>query len=202
MRLALRLFVMFCAASISAAAHAFDREAALRDRVLGDPQAPISIVEYASFTCPFCAHFHTANFPEFRARYIDSGQVRLIFRDFPPDGLALRTAAIARCLPEARYFEFIGAAFATQGEWSRLPRMQAFDAVLALAMRFGIDRELAETCAADEALLDGILALRQEAEQNHGIDSTPSFVVDGNTYAGDMTVAEWAKVIEPLLANR
>ncbi|MSO70598.1 MAG: DsbA family protein [Alphaproteobacteria bacterium] len=202
MQLALRLIIALCAACLGAEAHAFDLDAALKDRALGDPQAPITIVEYASFTCPFCAHFHGANLPAFQARYIDSGQVRLIYRDFPPDGLALRTAAIARCLPEARYFDFVAAAFATQDEWSRLPRMQAFEAVLDLAMRHGIDQDLAETCAADEALLDGILALRQEAEQTYGIDSTPSFVLDGKTYAGDMSVAEWAKILDPLLAIR
>jgi protein-disulfide isomerase len=199
---ALRIILALTFAGFGAAAHALDRAAALADRALGDPAAAITIVEYASFTCPFCAHFHNANFPGFKARYIDSGQVRVIYRDFPPDGLALRTAAIARCLPESEYFDFIAAAFATQSQWVRLPRGQAFDAVLTVALRHRIELDHAETCASDDALLDGILALRQEAEQTYGIDSTPSFVVNGRVYAGDMSLADWAKIIDPLLAAR
>ena len=81
-------------------AAAADIDAALKDRVLGEDSAPVTVIEYASLTCPHCARFHATHLPEFKSRYLDTGKARLIFRDLPLDGLALKSAAVARCLPE------------------------------------------------------------------------------------------------------
>jgi protein-disulfide isomerase len=183
-------------------AAAVDIDTALKERVLGLDSAQVTVIEYASLTCPHCARFHSASLPEFKARYLDTGKARLVFRDLPLDGLALRSAALARCLPEAAYFEFIAAAFDTQASWVAKPRLQAFDAVLALAARHAPDTPALEACASDEVLLDGIVRMKQEGEQKYGVDSTPSFVINGRSYAGALSPAELARIIDPLLASR
>ena len=83
------------------------------DKVLGDADAPVTIVEYASFTCPHCANFHTETMPALKERYIDTGQVRFVFRDFPLNEPALRAGMMARCVPDAQYFNVVDVVFST-----------------------------------------------------------------------------------------
>ncbi len=149
--------------------------AMLQDRVLGNPDAPITIIEYASMTCPHCATFHTGVLPELKKRYVDTGQAKLIFRDFPFDAVALRASMLARCAPAERYYGMLDVLFRSQDTWSRAQDpLQSLSQTARLA---GINQQDFDACMANRELMDGIVNIRLRGEQQHKIDSTPSFVI-------------------------
>jgi protein-disulfide isomerase len=170
-----------------------------QEQILGDPQAPVTIIEYASLTCPHCAQFHTEVLPELKERYIVPGKVRLIYRDFPLDQRALTAAALAHCAGPDRYFSFLDVLFQTQASWA-----QADDHVAALkrlGKLGGLSEAQIDACLADEELTDGILRIRLEGQDQHQIASTPTLVIDGETYAGSRDVEELGAVIDPLIGG-
>ncbi len=170
------------------------RAAELAEQALGDPSAPVTIIEYASLTCPHCAVFHEETLPALEERYIDTGKARLVMRDFPLDQSALLAAALAHCAGPDRYFTFIDALFANQAQWARAADPKA--ALLQLAQLGGLPRDEAEACLADETLLDAILQERLDAQNEYGINSTPSFVIDGEKLEGSHDLEDFARVID------
>jgi len=178
---------------------AIDIDAALKERTLGDPAAPVTVIEYASLTCPHCAAFHRDTYKAFKERYIDSGKVRFIYRDYPLDGVAARAAMLARCTIEQRYFGIIEVLFKSQKNWAH-----AKDPVAELSKigrLAGIDQATFDACMASTELIDGILRVRQEANAA-GVQSTPTFSIDGKLYAGEHSLDELADIIEPLLKDK
>jgi protein-disulfide isomerase len=170
-----------------------------QDQILGDPQAPVTIIEYASLTCPHCAQFHTEVLPELKERYIAPGKVRVIYRDFPLDERALTAAALAHCAGPDRYFSFLDVLFQTQASWA-----QADDYVAALkrlGKLGGLSEEKMDACLADQELTDGILRTRLEGQNEHQISSTPTFIIDGQAYAGARDIEEFAALIDPLVGG-
>lgn len=170
--------------------------AEVRERILGDPAAPVTIIEYASLTCPHCAAFHRETLPVLKERYIDTGKARLVFRDFPLDRAALAAAALAHCAGDARYFKFLDAMFANQQSWAR-----ASDPVAALRQLTrlgGLSDAEAEACLADQGLQDAILQTRLDGEREFGVNSTPTILVNGEK-AADSSVEAIAALIDPLV---
>jgi protein-disulfide isomerase len=167
------------------------------DHVLGDPKAPITMIEYASFTCPHCAHFATQVLPEVKKKWIDSGKVKLIYRDFPLDQTALAAAALAHCAGPERYFSMIEVLFETQSNWARADDPIA--ALKQLGKLGGLSDESMNACFADEKLTNGILQGRLAGQNEYKIGSTPTFIIDGKAYPGSRDVDEFAKLIDPLL---
>jgi protein-disulfide isomerase len=170
-----------------------------QEQILGDPQAPVTIIEYASLTCPHCAQFHTEVLPELKERYIAPGKVRVIYRDFPLDQKALSAAALAHCAGPDRYFSFLDVLFQTQASWA-----QADDHIAALkrlGKLGGLSEEQMDDCLADEELADGILRTRLEGQNQHQIGSTPTLVIDGKTYAGSRDIEELETLIDPLIGG-
>jgi len=164
------------------------------DRVLGDPEAPVAVIEFASFTCPHCATFHNDVMPEVKKNLIDPGQVKLIFREFPLDGVALRAGMIARCLPRETYFPFIDILFAQQPQWTR-----AGDPVAALRQfgrLSGLTEEQMDACLADEALANQIIQMRTDAEATYKVGATPSFVIDDTLREGGLSYDALARFVE------
>jgi protein-disulfide isomerase len=152
------------------------------DHVLGKPDAPITIVEYASLTCPHCAEFDRDTLPKIKEKWIDTGKAKLIFRDFPLDGLALRAAMVARCAPPDRYFGYIDILFHSQNNWAR-----ANDPILALshiARLGGMSDQQFQACMSNEELQKSVAASRQTAEKDYGVESTPTFFVNGTMLPG------------------
>jgi len=195
-RIAFAVLLTVAAASPAAA---IDAEAALKQRSVGDPAAPVTMIEYASLTCPHCASFHNDTYKAFKERYIDTGKVRLIYRDFPLDGVALRAAMMARCTVEQRYFGLVQVLYKSQNNWAR-----AKDPVAELAKigrLAGIDQANFDACMASKELIDGILGVRQEAA-TAGVRSTPTFVIGGEVYPGSRSLEEFAEIIEPLLKDK
>ncbi len=166
------------------------------DRVMGNPDAKITIIEYASLTCPHCAAFHADTLPELKKEFIDTGRVKLIFREFPLDGLALRAAMMARCAPKERYDALLSALFKTQNQWAR-----AKDPVSALAnlgKLSGIDGATVDACLSDQALADQVIQVRLDGEKQFAIKSTPTFIVQDRKVEGAQGFGTFKKIIEEL----
>ena len=167
-----------------------------QDKALGDPNAPVTIIEYSSLTCPHCATFHTDVLPALRERYIATGQVRLVYRDFPLDQRAVQAAAIAHCAGPDRYFGFLDVMFSQQALWATAADLGPLRQIGRLG---GLSENQMDACLADEALIDGILQTRIDAQEQYDIGSTPTFIIDGEAYAGSRSVEEFSALIEPLL---
>jgi hypothetical protein len=166
------------------------------DHVLGSSTAPITIVEYASFTCPHCVHFITDVMPQVQERFIKPGIARYIFRDFPLDGLALRASMITHCAPRQGYYTLVSALFATQQQWVTAKEpLQALarSPVIKLA---GIDEEEFNVCMNDQILADRIITVRQEAVDRWKVDSTPTFLVNGEKFFKLQSIDDLASIIE------
>jgi protein-disulfide isomerase len=168
-----------------------------QERILGDPDAPVTIIEYASLTCPHCAQFHNEVLPALKERYIDPGKVRLIYRDFPLDQVALAAAALAHCAGPDRYFSMLDAMFETQSNWAR--ENDPIAALKRLGKLGGLTEERMQACLNDQQLTDGILQTRLEGQNQYDIGSTPTFVIDGKTYSGSRNVEEFGELLDPLL---
>ncbi|NBB83178.1 MAG: thioredoxin domain-containing protein [Alphaproteobacteria bacterium] len=167
------------------------------DKIKGSADAPVTVIEYASLTCGHCASFHTNTLPDFTAQYIDSGQVRMIWRQFPLNGLDLRAGMMARCAPENRFFGLLDVLFATQADW-----VSAEDPLAALARigrTAGLSQDQIDACFADEALADRIVQVRLDAEQKYDVAATPTFVVQGEVVPGNRPLSFFAEMIDPML---
>jgi protein-disulfide isomerase len=167
------------------------------EKVLGDPEAPVTIIEYSSLTCPHCAAFHADTLPAIKERFIDTGQAKIVYRDFPLDQNALNAAVIAHCAGPDRYFVFLEALFGSQERWAR--SSDPTESLIQLAGLGGLPREQAEACLADDAMLDAVLQTRLDGQEEYDISSTPSFVINGELVSGNRSVDEFATVIESAL---
>jgi protein-disulfide isomerase len=164
------------------------------DHILGSADAPITIIEYASLTCPHCADFHKETLPEVKANWVETGKARFVYRDFPLDGLALRAAMVANCLDGDRYFTFLDALFHGQALWARASDpVKALSQVAALA---GLNSERFDACVADENEANAILERRKHGETTYDIGSTPTFIVNGRKVEGALGYEAFNKVLE------
>jgi protein-disulfide isomerase len=166
------------------------------DVVLGSEKAPVTIIEYASMTCPHCAHFSTTTFPQLEKRYIDTGKVRFIFREFPLDPLAAAGFMLARCAGKNRFMPVVEALFAKQQDWMV---QKPIPPLMAIAKQFGFTEQSFDQCLANQQVLDSIQAVRDRAAEKLGVNSTPTFFVNGKKLTGDQSIEAMAKEIEPYL---
>ena len=165
------------------------------DHVLGKPDAPITIVEYASLTCPHCAEFNKEIMPELKAKYIETGKAKLIYRDFPLDQWALRASVLARCAPPDRYFGFIDVLFQNQVTWATAKDPMA--ALEKIAKLGGISSEKFNACMQDRALDDAVLAQAKRG-QDDGVQGTPTILVNGKKIDNPQSFADLDKILKPL----
>jgi protein-disulfide isomerase len=169
---------------------------ALPDMALGKADAPVTIVEYASMTCPHCAHFHETTLPELKTKYIDTGKVRLILREFPFDPRAEAGFMLARCSKD-NYFPMVDVLFKQQPNWVSVEDGKT--ALLQIARLAGFSQETFEACLTDQKLLDDVRAVRERGAKDFSVDSTPTFFINGNKYPGALTIEEMSAIIDPLL---
>ncbi|WP_113266111.1 DsbA family protein [Agrobacterium cavarae] len=170
---------------------------ALPDRALGDANAPVKIVEYMSMTCPHCAHFHNTVFDEIKKKYIDTGKVYFIIREFPFDPRAAAAFMLARCAPEQQYFPFVSMLFKQQQSWATAQDARA--ALLQMSKMAGFSQESFEACLTNQKLLDDVNATMQRGATEFGVNSTPTFIINGKKYSGDMSVETMSALIDKLL---
>lgn len=169
------------------------------EQALGNPDAPVTMIEYASLTCPHCAQFHTEVLPDLEERYISTGKVRLIYRDFPLDERALMAAELAHCAGPDRYFGFLDVLFETQSSWARAE--DPVDALKKLGKLGGMSDQQMDQCLADKELSNSILQARLDGQNEHQVSSTPTLVINGEVYSGPRDIDSLSQVIDPLLEN-
>jgi len=170
----------------------------LPDQSLGPAEAPVTIIEYASMTCPHCAEFHNKTFPELKKRYIDTGKVRFIFREFPLDPLAAAGFMLARCAGEGKYYPMVETLFSQQKTWAV---QKPIPPLLAIAKQAGFTQQSFEQCLANQKLLDDIEKVRERAASKLGVNSTPTFFVNGERVNGALSIEDLEKKIQPYLKS-
>ncbi|MDI1226743.1 MAG: thioredoxin domain-containing protein [bacterium] len=151
-----------------------DVSKAMEDRWLGDKDAPITIIEYASLTCDHCAAFANKVLPEVKKSLIDTGRAKLILRDMPWDKFALKAAMMARCAPREKYYEIVETIFATQANWARSDDPQA--GLIDIGKAFGMDAKFIQSCMDNENLEKALLTNQLQAQKEHGVKATPTFL--------------------------
>jgi protein-disulfide isomerase len=169
------------------------------DRILGNPDAPITIVEYASLTCPHCAHFTNDVLPELKKKWVDTGKAKLVLRDYPLDEPALRAAMIARCAPPDRYYAFVDTFFGSQEKW--VTARDYRDALARLVKLGGMSREEFDNCLKNTTLENKIVEGRLIASKELDVNSTPTFFINGTKFTGAPTVEEFDKALSGLAAK-
>ena len=169
---------------------------ALPDKALGKDDAKVTIVEYASMTCPHCAQFHATTLAELKTKYIDTGKARLIFREFPFDPRAEAAFMLARCSND-NYFAMVDVLFKQQQQWAA--GENARDALLQISKLAGFSQESFEACLTDQKLLDDVRAVRARGADEFKVDSTPTFFINGGTYKGAMTIEQMSALIDSML---
>ena len=166
------------------------------DVVLGSDKAPVTIVEYASMSCPHCAHFSETTFKELKRRYIDTGKVLFILREFPLDRLGAAGFLLAECAGKDKYMAVVEALFAKQRDWLVAEPMAPLRDI---ARRFGFTDKSFNQCLANQEALERMNGARDGAAKTLGIDATPTFFVNGKKLVGDLTIETLAKEIDPYL---
>ena len=167
------------------------------DIMIGSDKAPVTIIEYASMTCPHCAHFEETTLPELKKRYIDTGKVRYVMREFPLDALAAAGFMLARCAGPDKYESVVETLFAKQADWAMVQK--PIPPLMAIAKQFGFTEESFNTCLANQQVLDDIQAVRDHAVNKLGVNSTPTFFINGKRLVGDLSIEVMAKEIDPYL---
>lgn len=195
--LALALSLPFAAATAHPG-HAQGKAEPLPDKVLGAEDAPVTVVEYASMTCPHCAAFHTGTFQELKSEYIDTGKVKFVLREFPFDPLAAAVFMLARCSND-NYYNVVDLFFEHQAQWA--VQDDPLAKIRALAQQAGFSDEAFRTCLTDQALLDGINAVKDQGYSERGVDATPTFFIDGEKLEGDRSIEAFRQAIDPKLGS-
>jgi len=180
-------------APVPAAASAEDEHRA--PRTLGDPAAKVTVMEFFSLTCTHCAAFARDTMPQIEKELVTPGQVRFVYRDYPLDQVALTAAMVARYLPAERYVRFVNALFANQDRWAFARGVNSTEEIWKMAALAGMGRPTFDQAVADTGLRDWILQ-QQQADRDHWkIDATPSFVINGQKYSGEMTFDAFRKLV-------
>jgi protein-disulfide isomerase len=186
-------------AADSPPAQAAPSAAPLPEMALGKADAPVTIVEYSSLSCPHCAVFHRDVLPVLKKDYIDTGKVRYVVREFPLNDAALAGAVVARCLDPSRYFAFIDLLFSRQREWAT--EADAFTPLKEFAKQAGMTPEEFDKCIDNDALQQQILSTRDEG-QKKGVNATPSFFINGKLFDGRPTIEGFAEAIKPYVSTQ
>jgi len=154
------------------------------DRTLGNPKAPIQMVEYAAPICPHCAHFNETLFPQLKSNYIDTGKVFYVFRVFPLQSPDVAAEAIARCLPAKNYFQFIDLLFRNQPQWDPENGVQDVHGGLVQMGRIaGLSQQQVDSCIGNQAQQQRIIQVGQDATTKFGVNGTPTFIVNGEVHS-------------------
>ncbi len=164
---------------------------------LGNKDAKIVVIEYASMTCSHCANFHKEVYPKIKKNYIDTNKIKFIFRDFPLDKQALFGSVLAKCAPKEKYFDFVKLILSTQKKW--ITNDDTFiDKLKNIGKLAGLTESKINNCFKDEQIVDNIINIRTFAERKYNISSTPSFIINNKKYSA-MSYENFEKIIENLI---
>jgi protein-disulfide isomerase len=174
------------------------RPGPLPDLAIGKADAPVTIIEYASMTCPHCAAFHKSTYPVLKERYIDTGKVRFIFREFPLDEVAVAASMLARCAGGDKAIALIDVLFNSQDTWAI---RQPIPPLMQIAKQAGFTQKTFEECLADQKLYNNIVAVRERASKEFKVESTPTLFVNGKMVRGGVSIEELEKQMQPFLKS-
>jgi protein-disulfide isomerase len=167
---------------------------AMGEMALGVETAPVTVIEYASASCPHCAAFANDVLPTLTKDYIDTGKVRLIFREFPHNDAAMGAFMVARCAPKEKYFPLMEIYFKTQDNWVAKP----LEGLRAIALQAGFTEQTFMACLNNQEVAKNIFAVRQKAE-GFGVQGIPTFFFNGERYEGENTLEAFKSKIDSLL---
>ncbi len=168
----------------------------LAERSMGPADAKVVVTEWFSLTCTHCAAFQKETFSQVRAKLIDTGRIRYVWRDFPLDQIALTAAMVARALPPERYEPFITALLASQDRWAFARGVNSTEELAKFAALAGMSRATFNATIADADLKRAILTDQEEGEKKYGVNSTPTFVMNGKTTSGALSYDDFAKAVD------
>src|SRR5262249_33572467 len=154
------------------------------DHVLGKADAPVTIVEYASMTCPHCARFHNDVMPRVKSELVEKGLARVVFRPFPLDQLALKATLLAQCAPGDGYFSMLAILFRSHQTWE--PADDPLPPLTPISPTAGLSEDAIGKCLDDKAFTDQVVKGMQEAQDKFKVNATPTFIINGKTYPGEM----------------
>ena len=169
----------------------------LPDIVEGKVDAPVAIVEYASMTCVHCSAFYAETWPALKAKYVDTGKVKFILREFPLDPLATAAFMLARCAGPEKRDAIVDLLFTQQKQWAFVDK--PLEALSGVVKQAGISQDDFEKCLKDQDLYDHVTRTRDEAAQKFHVNATPTFFVNGKKLSGELPIADFDKALEPLL---
>ncbi len=169
-------------AATFATSAAFAADATYREFVQGNPKAKVTVIEYASLTCPHCAHFQADEYPILKKEYIDTGKIKFVYRDFPLDGLGMGAALIARCVPGTRGYEMIQMMLGNQLEWMRAD--QPVNVLKGYAEKVGLNAAGFDACLMNDTVLKKIQEVQTSALTTYKVPGTPTFVVNETIVPG------------------
>ena len=168
---------------------------AFGEMTMGPDTAKVTVIEYASATCPHCAAFYNDTFLTLKKEYIDTGKIKFVFREFPHQDAALAAFMLARCAPKEKYFPLIDVFFTTQPEWTQNP----LEGLNKIAQQAGFTKESFDACMKNETVAKEVLAVRSKAE-GFGVTGIPTFFVNGERFEGETSIEAFRAKIDPLLA--
>ena len=172
----------------------------LPELTLGKADAPVTIVEYASLTCGHCATFHNTVFPKIKEKYVDSGQVRFILREFPLDNLAAAASMLTRCAGGEKTYPLVEVLFKQQEQWAFV-RGNPVPELFKVARQAGFTQESFDKCLTDQKLLEQVTGIRTRASEKFGVSSTPTFFINGKRMQEPPTAEAFDKALAPLLKS-
>lgn len=169
----------------------------LPEKSFGAEDAPVTVIEYASLTCPHCRTFHVEVWPAFKEKYVDTGQVRFIMREFPLDPRSTAGFMLARCAGDDKWYATIDLLYRTQDSWARASGgSTAMKAVMSMT---GMEEAVFEACLQNQQLQEQVSAV-VEAGRAFGVDSTPTFFVNGEMHKGALSLERFSEIVDPLIA--
>lgn len=168
----------------------------LGEHVKGDPNAPVTIIKYASMTCPHCREWHKESYPEIKAKYIDTGIAKLYFREFPFDPAAAAAFMLAHCSGEDKYFSMIDVLYEQQATWSR---GEVLNELFNIAKLAGFNKESFNSCLKDQELYTNVVSIQKKAASEFEVNSTPTFFINGTKYSGNMSAEAMSEIIDSLV---
>ena len=172
-----------------------------KDFVIGNEDAKITIIEYASLSCSHCADFHVNTLETLKKEYIDTGKARMVFRDYPFNYPALLGSMVLRCIPENYRYDYMNALFKLQTDWVNKKNKKTIQELYKIMQSGGMTKDEYDACIYNTELENEILKGVMEAQNQFNIKSTPSFIIDGKLIEGNKSIKEFRQIIDKILSQ-
>ena len=172
-----------------------------KDFVIGNEDAKITIIEYASLSCSHCADFHVNTLETLKKEYIDTGKVRMVFRDYPFNYPALLGSMVLRCIPENYRYDYMNALFKLQTDWVNKKNKKTIQELYKIMQSGGMTKDEYDACIYNTELENEILKGVMEAQNQFNIKSTPSFIINGKLIEGNKSIKEFRQIIDKILSQ-